>query len=67
MEPNEAAHAAQSVKAKLVIPMHYKTFPILTQSAGPFFKLLDGEHIAHDEMQPGQTIRFAGTKLVSKE
>jgi L-ascorbate metabolism protein UlaG (beta-lactamase superfamily) len=63
MEPAAAVHAAQSVKAKLVIPHHYKTFPILTQSAGPFFSMLDKAKIAHLEMKPGQTIAFEGTKL----
>src|SRR6185437_16131453 len=58
MEPNEAAHAAKVVKAKLVIPQHYKTFPVLTQSAAPFFKMLGSAHIAHLEMQPGETIEF---------
>jgi L-ascorbate metabolism protein UlaG (beta-lactamase superfamily) len=64
MEPAQAAQASQAVKAKLVIPHHYKTFPILTQDPGPFFKLLDARGIAHLEMKPGQTIEFNGTTLV---
>ena len=64
MEPAQAAEAAKAVQAKLVVPMHYKTFPILTQSAEPFFKMLDGKHIAHQEMVPGKSIEFNGTKLV---
>jgi L-ascorbate metabolism protein UlaG (beta-lactamase superfamily) len=63
MEPEDAALAAQAVQAKLVIPHHYKTFPILTQSADGFFKLLDQKQIAHLEMKPNQTIEFAGTNL----
>jgi L-ascorbate metabolism protein UlaG (beta-lactamase superfamily) len=63
MEPVDAVHAAQSVKAKLVIPHHYKTFPILTQNTDSFFKGLDRAHIAHYEMQPGQTVEFQGAKL----
>jgi L-ascorbate metabolism protein UlaG (beta-lactamase superfamily) len=63
MEPEQAAQAAQAVKAKLVIPHHYKTFPILTQDAGPFFRMLDQKHIAHLEMKPGQTVEFDGTHL----
>jgi L-ascorbate metabolism protein UlaG (beta-lactamase superfamily) len=63
MEPAQAAQAAEAVKAKLVIPHHYKTFPVITQSADGFFKLLDQKHIAHLEMTPGQTIEFEGAKL----
>lgn len=63
MEPAEAAHAAQDVRAKLVIPMHFKTFPLLTQDAGPFFKMLDAKHIGHLEMKPGQTVEFQGTRV----
>lgn len=63
MEPKVAAEAAYAVHAKLVIPHHFKTFPILTQSAGEFFSYLDKKHIKHLEMKPGQTIVFEGTKL----
>jgi len=63
MEPAQAAQAAEAVRAKLVIPHHYKTFPVITQSADGFFKLLDQKHIAHLEMTPGQTIEFEGAKL----
>jgi L-ascorbate metabolism protein UlaG (beta-lactamase superfamily) len=63
MEPSQAAQAAQAVRAKLVIPQHYKTFPILTQDAAPFFKLLDQRNIGHLEMKPGQAITFEGTAL----
>jgi L-ascorbate metabolism protein UlaG (beta-lactamase superfamily) len=63
MEPPAAAKAAKAVHPKLVVPMHYKTFPVLTQDAGGFFKLLDAEHIAHKEMKPGEILVFDGTKL----
>jgi len=63
MEPAQAAQAAEAVHAKLVIPHHYKTFPVLTQSADGFFKLLDQRHINHVEMTPGQSIEFEGAKL----
>jgi L-ascorbate metabolism protein UlaG (beta-lactamase superfamily) len=62
MEPPAAAKAARLVKGKLVVPMHYKTFPLLTQDAAPFFKLLDGEKVAHRELKPGESIVFEGTK-----
>jgi L-ascorbate metabolism protein UlaG (beta-lactamase superfamily) len=36
MEAREAAEAAKFLKSKVVIPMHYKTFPVLAQSAEEF-------------------------------
>ena len=60
MEPKMAARAAQAVKARLVVPHHYKTFPILTQSHDEFVKLLAAKKIQSHAMQPGETITFAG-------
>jgi L-ascorbate metabolism protein UlaG (beta-lactamase superfamily) len=62
MEPPDAAKAAKLVKAKLVVPHHYKTFPVLTADAAPFFKLLDGQKIAHRELKPGEALVFEGNK-----
>ncbi len=62
MEPAAAAKAAKAVKAKLVVPMHYKTFPVLTADPAPFFKLLDGQKIAHRDLKPGESIVFEGAK-----
>ena len=36
MEAREAAEAVRLLKPKAVIPMHYKTFPVLAQSAEEF-------------------------------
>lgn len=63
MEPDAAANAARAVNPRLVIPQHYKTFPVLTQDPTPFFKELDKDSIAHLEMRPGQTVEFAGRDL----
>jgi L-ascorbate metabolism protein UlaG (beta-lactamase superfamily) len=63
MEPAQAAEAAFAVKAKLTVPMHYKTFPVLTQSAEPFFKMLDRKHLAHLEMVPGKSIVYQGASV----
>ncbi len=63
MEPDAAALAARAINPRLAIPQHYKTFPVLTQDAGAFFKALDKDGIPHLEMRPGQTIAFAGRKL----
>jgi L-ascorbate metabolism protein UlaG (beta-lactamase superfamily) len=66
MEPDMAARAAAAVRAKLVIPHHFKTFPILTQDAAPFFKLLDSRRIAHRELKPGEELVFSGKNLKAK-
>lgn len=58
-----AAKAAVAVKAKRVVPMHYRTFPILTQDATPFLKAVSAKKIAHSEMKPGETLRFDGKRL----
>jgi L-ascorbate metabolism protein UlaG (beta-lactamase superfamily) len=63
MEPAQAARAAKAVRAKRVVPHHYKTFPVLTQDAAPFFKLLDAQKIAHSELQPGGSLTYVGHKL----
>lgn len=66
MEPPMAARAAQAVRARLVIPMHYATFPVLTQSADGFVKLLNRMHIRSKVMQPGESLTFKGKKLATK-
>lgn len=60
MEPEQAAQAARAVKPKLVVPHHFKSFPILTQDTKGFFGALDKLNIAHQEMKPGETITFDG-------
>ena len=60
MEVPWAAQCAKAVQAKLVVPMHFKTFPVITQDPGEFFKLLDQEHIKHYLMEPGSTLKFNG-------
>lgn len=63
MEPKMAARAAVATKAKLVVPMHYKTFPLLTQSADDFGKLLAAKKIAMKAIEPGATLTFEGKTL----
>lgn len=63
MEPPAAARAAKTVKARVVIPHHFKTFPILTQDAAPFGKLLAAASINLVELAPGATAAFNGHDL----
>jgi len=60
MEPFWAAKAAEASNAKLVVPMHWKTFPILTQDESPFLKILDSVRIRHHVMKPGETLVYEG-------
>lgn len=43
MDPRQAAAAAKLLGAKKVVPMHYKTFPILVQEAAPFVEAVQKE------------------------
>ena len=63
MEPAMAARAAASVKAKLAVPMHFGTFPILTQDAKPFGATLKKKGIPFRQLEPGETIAFEGKKI----
>ena len=54
MGPREAAYACNLLKPKVVIPMHYGTFPQLTGTPAEFKKLVRDVEVL--EMQPGQTI-----------
>jgi L-ascorbate metabolism protein UlaG (beta-lactamase superfamily) len=60
MEPDMAARAAATVKAKLVVPHHYATFPVLTQNADGFVAALKKKGIRSKVMQPGSSIMLDG-------
>ena len=64
MEPRMAAKAAQSVRAKLAIPHHFRTFPGIVQKADGFAAELQRLKIGFYEMKPGETISFRGKQLV---
>ncbi len=40
MGVEEAAHASQLLRPKVVIPMHYNTFPLINQDVGEFLRML---------------------------
>lgn len=63
MEPDMAARAAAAVKAKLVVPHHYATFPVLTQNTDGFTAALKKKGIAYKVMEPGSSIMFDGKNL----
>lgn len=63
MTPAMAAKAAAAVKAKLAIPHHFGTFPVLTQDPKPFVDALGKEKIPALVMKPGQAVVFEGKGL----
>ncbi len=65
MEPAMAARAAKAVHAKVVVPQHYGTFPVLTPDAKGFAEKLRKMVIRARVMQPGTSLTFKGKKLVN--
>ncbi len=63
MEPSMAARAAASVKVKLVIPMHFGTFPVLTQDTAFFRQALKKQGVPFRQLHPGETIAFEGKRI----
>ncbi|RLB20381.1 MAG: hypothetical protein DRG73_10310, partial [Deltaproteobacteria bacterium] len=43
MDPKQASLAAKLLGVNKVIPMHYKTFPILEQNASSFVEIMEKE------------------------
>jgi len=57
MDPKDAALATSWIKPKIVIPMHYKTFPFLVQDPGEFERLCKKSCDARVILlEPGQVI-----------
>ncbi len=58
MDPVQAAYAAKLLGAGKVIPMHYKTFPILEQDTGNFETIMKKElpSVAVVVVEPGQEV-----------
>ena len=57
MNPREAALACRLIRPKWVIPMHYKTFPVLTGTPEELIELLKDEpQIKVIVLKPGETV-----------
>ncbi|MBS7636226.1 metal-dependent hydrolase [Candidatus Bathyarchaeota archaeon] len=56
----EAAEAVRLLKPKAVVPMHYKTFPVLAQSAEEFIKKVKrrAPKVRVAVLNPGESYRF---------
>jgi L-ascorbate metabolism protein UlaG (beta-lactamase superfamily) len=58
MGPHDAVIAAQFLQAKMVVPMHYNTFPIIKQDPKAFIESLASEGIEGMVMEPGQNLEM---------
>jgi L-ascorbate metabolism protein UlaG (beta-lactamase superfamily) len=56
MGPREAAEAASLLRCKLAIPIHYKTFPLLTGTYDAFARFAAELGVATRELEPGMTV-----------
>lgn len=59
MGPQEAAVAASLLRAEIAIPIHYKTFPLLTGTYAEFAKSCDELSSPHKELVIGERINLA--------
>ncbi len=64
MGPKMSAKAAQSLRAKIAIPMHFGTFPGILQDADGFATEIKKLKIALYEMKPGETLSFRGKQFI---
>ena len=62
-----SARAAQSLRAKIAIPMHFGTFEGLLPSADGFAAELKKLKLNFYEMKPGDTIVFRGSRLLTNK
>lgn len=58
MGPDDALLAAEWVRAKRVVPIHFNTFPVIEQDAALFVKRLEEKGIAGTYMQPGDVLEL---------
>ncbi|MBD8037498.1 metal-dependent hydrolase [Solibacillus sp. A46] len=56
MGPEDAAYAVTLLKPKIVVPIHYNTFPPITQNPDEFAKLVEGAEV--QILQSGEFVEF---------
>ena len=62
-----SAKAAQSLRAKLTIPMHFATFDGLLPNADGFAAEVRKLKIGFYEMKPGEAISFRGKQMTQRK
>lgn len=58
MGPEDAVIAAKMLNPKLIVPMHYNTFPLIEQSGEEFINELKKIDLSGRIMEPGEFIEF---------
>lgn len=58
MGPEDAALAAEWLKAKVVVPIHYNTFPPIRQNPEDYLALLEERDIRGKVLEPGETLEL---------
>lgn len=58
MGPEDALRAAQMLQAKITIPMHYNTFPVITQDPEKFIAQLKAADLMGKALNPGDYIEI---------
>lgn len=58
MGPHEAAHAARLIRPQVAIPIHYKTFDLLTGTYEEFARECSAHNVNHCELLVGETSSF---------
>ena len=62
-----SVRAAQSLRTKLVVPMHFGTFPGLLPTADGFATEIKKTKIGFYEMKPGETVVFRGRQMITNK
>lgn len=56
MGPQDAAYAVSLLKPKIVVPVHYNTFPPIEQDPADFAKLVEDAEV--QVLKPGEFVKF---------
>lgn len=56
MGPEDAAYAVSLLKPKIVVPIHYNTFPPIEQDPQQFADLVQEAEV--QIVSPGETVKF---------
>jgi L-ascorbate metabolism protein UlaG (beta-lactamase superfamily) len=56
MGPADALRAVKMIRPKLVIPMHYDTFPVIRQDADAFAAACEAAGFAAKALRPGESV-----------